>query len=387
MKSKRVFKYIVLAVSLVTMSLGTACGGGGGEVDTGLPNLTQGRWGHSATMLQNGTVLVVGGDTKYSTRTNSVEIYDLAGTWSPGPTLLEKRGQGHSATLLTDGRVLIAGNELVAEVYDPFDGTWTLTGNMSKPRNFHASTLLNDGRVLVAGGTNADNRRELAASEIFDPATGEWTPTGDLNYPTERPVMTVLGDGTVFLVGRDRGEVYDPQTGVWSEAGKPTESRWGGSTVTLLNDGRVLVAGGEVLPGSQGNNLSQAASGQATHIKSLVPTAKTDYWDPEARTFVAGPPMSEARKFHTATVLPDGKILMIGNQATEMYDQSSGQWVPGPMLLIARTWGATTNLLSDGKVLVVGGVSGVKTSVNPNFTDWLGMGDVEIYDPAAPLED
>jgi hypothetical protein len=92
---------------------------------------------------------------------------------------------GHTATLLQDGRVLIVGgwNEDEpgrfdsAEVYDPADGIWRITGRMSVPRSGHTATLLSDGRVLVAGGgSNNPAPPEVGrTAELYDPATGRWS--------------------------------------------------------------------------------------------------------------------------------------------------------------------------------------------------------------------
>src|SRR3954470_17480143 len=74
---------------------------------------------------------------------------------------------GHTATLLSDGKVLVAGGiansvpDKTAELYDPARGTWKLTGSMATARFFATATLLRDGRVLVAGGGTA-------TAELYD---------------------------------------------------------------------------------------------------------------------------------------------------------------------------------------------------------------------------
>ncbi len=93
----------------------------------------------------------------------------------------------HTATLLPDGRVLVVGGEqghtplASAELYDPATGTWSATGSLNTARDSHTATLLPSGKVLVAGGRETDPGPSLASAELYDPATGTWSPTGSLN--------------------------------------------------------------------------------------------------------------------------------------------------------------------------------------------------------------
>ena len=83
------------------------------------------------------------------------------GAWSPTGALVVARSR-HTATLLPDGRVLVVGGQTIdlagitttatAELYDPLTGTWSPTGSMTTPRSRHTTILLLDGKVLVAGG-------------------------------------------------------------------------------------------------------------------------------------------------------------------------------------------------------------------------------------------
>src|SRR6266436_6650947 len=149
--------------------------------------LIQGRQDHTATLLENGKVLVAGG---FNHRLNpsslaSAELYDPAtGTWTNTGQLAIGRG-GHTATLLLNGMVLVAsvlGNGIflaTAELYDSASGTWTETGSLNHARIFHTATFLPNGMVLVAAGEGVSGGA-IKGAELYDPARGTWTDTGSL---------------------------------------------------------------------------------------------------------------------------------------------------------------------------------------------------------------
>ena len=120
-------------------------------------SLTTARFYHTATLLPNGKVLVVGGRGT-SGALNGAELYDpISGTWSATGSLNTDRYL-HTATLLPNGKVLVAGGQdnsgplTSAELYDPASATWTATGNLAAARFYHTATLLPNGKVLVTGG-------------------------------------------------------------------------------------------------------------------------------------------------------------------------------------------------------------------------------------------
>jgi choice-of-anchor C domain-containing protein len=152
----------------------------------------------------------------------SVEFFDPAtGTWaSPGP--LATARYGHTATLLADGRVLVAGGYgtygdylASAELFNPATGTWSPTGSLATGRSSHTATLLKDGRVLVAGGYDGTY---LNSAELFNPATGAWSAADSLTLARRSHTATRLRDGRVLTAG---GVVVPPNHLVSAELHDP----------------------------------------------------------------------------------------------------------------------------------------------------------------------
>ena len=190
------------------------------------------RSNHTATLLDDGRVLVAGGGGKGYLA--SAEVYDPAsGTWTATGDMAVGRGD-FTASLLTDGNVLVVGGLnhngggvewASAELYDPVSGTWTTTGNMGEARYAHTASLLRNGRVLVAGGFNTDfsgRAVPLASAELYDPSSGSWSPTANLVEAHSGSTATLLLDGRVLLLSGGAGfndeplsaaELYDPDSG------------------------------------------------------------------------------------------------------------------------------------------------------------------------------
>jgi Kelch motif protein/galactose oxidase-like protein len=286
------------------------------------------RDGQTATRLPDGRVLVVGGAGRAGMGAlTTAELYDpLSGAWTPtGDTLQPARG--HTATLLANGKVLMVGgdNPTAAEVYDPASGTWTATLRPKVRYHVeHTATLLPDGRVLVAGGP--PNGRDIGwpTAELYDPRNGSWTVTGNMVRIRVRHSATLLPDGTVLVVGGQSlggtkteasAEVYDPTSGTWTAAGGKITIGAASSPI-LLPDGLVLVAGGY---GEGGGFVASVAT-----------------YDPVTQAWTALPSMETARGSHTATLLPSGQVLVAGGlsvidgtaqpqTSAELFDPGNGR--------------------------------------------------------------
>jgi len=308
-------------------------------------------FGHTATLLANGEVLVVGGSG------NSTELYDpVTGGWSPTGNLNTAR-VGHSAVRLANGKVLVAGGFIynrnenhytflaTAEIYDPGTGVWSVAGSLNVARTGAAATLLADGSVLVAGGGSYPDWSVINSAELYDPATGAWIPTGAMNAARVGHTATLLASGNVLVTSGNSGlpsaELYDLATGSWTATGNPIAAPTYTRAI-LLPSGKVLVAGG--------------ASDEGDHCDGV---ADAELYDPATGQWSTTGRLMAARAGHSLTLLPDGKVLAAAGfhncnsiSSSEIYDPATGAWIPTGTMNAARS-DHTATLLANGKVLVV----------------------------------
>ncbi|HJT17446.1 MAG TPA: kelch repeat-containing protein [Thermoanaerobaculia bacterium] len=315
------------------------------------------REGHTATLLQDGRVLMAGGSSD-----TTAEVYDPAtGTFSPTGNMMTAR-HGHTATLLADGRVLVAGGNGLssAEIYDPRTGEFTATGAMLEDQFGHSATLLPNGKVLIAGGERAAPPWPTSArAEIYDPASGTFSFAGSYAedgtlYPSGGPVWptsNLLRDGRVLVAGENPPEIYDPSTDSFRTTGRLVSSsyRYGMNwqSATTLRDGTVLVAGG-------------------SDDFDCAPIRDAEIYDPATNAFTPVGPMTAERALHAATLLADGTVLITGGgdgwcgaptlDGAELYIPSERSFMPDGFMTRTRS-GHTATLLNDGTVLIAGGFS------------------------------
>ena len=313
------------------------------------------RAAHTATLLANGNVLITGGCAIQSCERGplsaSTEFYEPdTRRFTHGPRLNAERVGGHTATLLADGRVLIVGGwgrtpTASAELYDPGTNRFVAAPSLHTARADASASLLPDGRVLIAGGYDGTNR--LASAELYDPVAGKITTAGSMTGPRAGHVAVELQDGRVLLIGGHDGsagvlrsaELYDPRTGAFTPTGEMTQPRHKHAAV-LLADGKVLVVGG-----------SDARDGFGRYDTA-------ELYDPASGVFSPAGTMQERRfKISAAVVLlGDGDVLVAGGAPmAERFDAGSGSFVPVSGSVGASFAFSTSTRLSNGDVLIAGG--------------------------------
>jgi hypothetical protein len=384
---------VASALINVTVPIGSATSGG----------MTTSRVGHTATLLRDGKVLITGGVSGLNGNAGparrSAELYDpTSGTFVRISEMTTARSH-HSATLLPSGNVLIAGGVSgadptpSAELYDPVTGTFSRTGDMRQPQSWHEATLLPNGKVLITGGFNA--RTSVAADpELYDPATGTFTTTtgtyAGIELMTETIGLvaipaTLLRDGRVLIAAEPAAQLYDPVTNSFlrtttmvtgTSGGLGVPQYIAGRTATLLENGRVLLAGGE--------------------HEDFGRFKTAELYDPSTGTFARTGDMAFVRDGHTATLLADGTVLIAGGEGNdgcdqpgcaitsmsslETYDPAKGVFALAGTMKVRREFHRAT-LLKDGRVLITGGLTFNGSSGFGATSSVIPLASAELYDP------
>jgi len=279
---------------------------------------------HTATRLGNGKVLLAGGNDTNTTRVSSADLYDpstgTTGSFTAVSVPMTTARSAHTATLLQNGQVLLAGGTdgtasslWSAELYDPSagsNGTFRATAtNMLAARRDHIAVILASGQVLIAGGDGAGGA--LSAAELY--FNGSFTATGPMKSAREGHSAALLANGKVLIVGGYNGssivasaEVYDPQTGSFTLLDTTMSLPRVTAALTRLTDNTVLVTGGENNPTANALAVDLYDSGSGTNGMLRATT-----------------PMLTPRMGHTATLLKSGKVLVAGGAgsvaAVELY--------------------------------------------------------------------
>ena len=316
-------------------------------------------WGQTATLLTNGKVLVAGGSTSNpgSDALALCIVYDPANsTWRQAASMHTAR-KYHTATLLGNGNVLVTGGadpsfvpESTAEIYDSTTNTWRDISDMNFARAFHTASLLPDGRVLIVGSVG------VATAELFDPIAESWSQAANMTTARRYHTATVLKNGKLLVAGGStigsafdflaNAELYDPVKNTWTSAGS-TSVAASGRTATLLDNGKVLLTGGEGA--------------------SVVGYAVTELYDPVTNAWSTTGSLSTPRTSHSAVALADGKVLVAGGffkadansrvvRHVEIYNSLIGTWSAGPDMNKSR-FDFSLLRLASGALLAVGGES------------------------------
>ena len=319
---------------------------------------------------------------------SSEKAVGRVGTINPDP--IPGGRAWHAASLLSDGRVMVTGGYEIlpgppshtsinyddAWIYHPISGSWSSGGKLAHYRYNHLSFVVSNGDVvLIQGGVPTPPQRARNwPIERYLIRAGSWTPWfQDSSWATAGPKGTQLPSGEIFFCGGYNyssllpsfggtsvdGSLYFPDTQIVQSVGQMTYPRWE-HTVSLLPGGRVLIVGGTGDPSSP------------------VAMPFCEIWDPATSSFALADPLSTGRALHTATVLEDGRVLVVGGVSRrtnpwivaltyQIYDPATGLWGAEGLMPDPRV-NHTATLLLDGKVLIAGGTNGSSSGTPTDVT-------------------
>ena len=292
----------------------------------------------------------------------------------------------HTTTLLPNGKMLVAGGYndnsgaiSGAETYDPSTGVWMTTGALNTARYHHTATLLPNGKVLVTGGTGSNGI--LSTSELYDPVAGVWMITGALNTGRDLHTATLLYNGQFWLRGRGQHRPdsfqrrnIQPCYGVVVGHDRATQhrtlrthrdvaARWTGASCRRLwrrwysfqhrviqsvpgdldDDNRLPEHGALRTHGDFASQWAGLVAGGEAAAVTFFPAR--NFTIPLAGTWTAttGEPKT-ARENHTASLLPNGQVLIVGGynyesgylSSAELYNPTAGTWTETSLLNTAQ---------------------------------------------------
>lgn len=296
----------------------------------------------------------------------------------------------------------------VTDVFDPNTNSFTRVGNMNRGRHRFGAALLSNGKVLAIGGMYSSGATyySIATVEIFDPVTETWSYTGSLNVARENPVVVVLNNGKVLVTGgmmRATGttylasaEIYDPDTGTFTYVNSMPQAR-GSATGALMSNGNVFVAGGYNSSNGQMKsaviynptlNTWTSISSQMNSLHSeggavtlLLQDGRMliaggwspslgvwtiDIYNPTTNSFVAAanlPQFSHGRGGITGHVRSDGVVVFFGGSSGDgamadtavLYDPTSNTMATEGNVMRWSRYNHASTVLNDGRILIIGG--------------------------------
>ena len=310
-----------------------------------------------------------------------------SGTWATTGSMKDAR-EDQTATLLQTTRVLVAGgfdgsNQLAtAELYDPTAGKWSSTGSMNTARDGHTATLLQNGQVLVAGGFNTapdGSSNYLSGAELYNPATGAWTTTGSMSTAREAHTATLLPNGEVLVTGGIAFISGSPVIFSSAELYNPATGTW--TKTSSMSVGReqhtaTLLPNGQVL----------VAGGFHFDPSFNDSIASAELFTPAKGKWTATGSLNTPRYDHVALQLVTGNPLVLDGvdqssggtfklNSTELYNSATGAWTVNGNTFKSGDSGFSVTLLTTGKILLAGGVVGVYPHERVTAA-------AELYDPS-----
>jgi hypothetical protein len=329
--------------------------------------MSEARASFASVTLPDGRVLAAGGRSAGGASA-SAELYDPESeTWAVTGALSQARShftltvrdaEGDAGALAVGGEGP-AGALATSEIYDAATGTWSPGPELPIAFSRHAAARFEDGAVLVAGGAGA------GIGALLVPGLRGWLPAGELANEQPGASLTVLDADQALLIGPNppSAQVFSRGLGDWRSTGQPALAR-SEHTATRLLDGRVLVVGGNASD-TGGGELADAGGVSFT---SAANARSSELYDPARGAFEFLGGTNEAHVAHSATLLADGRVAVIGGHGlsgasgTEIYEPAWGTWTPGPGTRVGRAEHGAARL-ADGRVLAFGGSSASETAL------------------------